>query len=179
MASIQSLEATRLAYAQQICLTAKTTSQALLTAFATVPREHFLGPGPWSILTARTACDGSDYSRSPSADPVHLDTMAVGGRMLIPLTAQLETGPDAELGSGKLLKITRLLKDNVFAAQFISTVGIYHCAGARNPQHNEAIRVGLSRSNAEAVRSLRRDVQTLEQSCWYHSDTFCLSMLDA
>jgi protein-L-isoaspartate(D-aspartate) O-methyltransferase len=289
------LEATRLAYAQQVCRTAETTSQALLTAFATVPREHFLGPGPWSILTAQTACGGSDYSPSPSADPVHLyedvlvaidlprklnnghpsflafclnalqiqageriihigcgvgyytaiiaeivggkghvigveidpllalrarqnlsylpqievehadgstlsshqvdaifvnagvteirsnwlDILADGGRMLIPVTAQLESNPDAELGLGRLLKITRLPKNNIFAAQFISTVGIYHCSGARNPQHDNVIRAGLSRGEAEAVRSLRRDVHMAERTCWYHSDTFCLSTLDA
>lgn len=38
-------------YAEEIRTTANVTSPALLKAFATVPREEFVGPGPWKVLS--------------------------------------------------------------------------------------------------------------------------------
>jgi protein-L-isoaspartate(D-aspartate) O-methyltransferase len=45
-------------------------SQPVEDAFAAVPREHFLGPGPWPIF--RFWQNG--YMATPSADPVYLYT---------------------------------------------------------------------------------------------------------
>ena len=36
-------------YAEEIAAVAGLHSQALIRAFSTVPREHFLGPGPWKL----------------------------------------------------------------------------------------------------------------------------------
>ena len=36
-------------YAEEIAAVAGLRSQVLIKAFATVPREHFLGPGPWKL----------------------------------------------------------------------------------------------------------------------------------
>jgi protein-L-isoaspartate(D-aspartate) O-methyltransferase len=47
------LEECRQAYALEICALAGVSSPALKAAFATVPREQFLGPGPWLIIPAR------------------------------------------------------------------------------------------------------------------------------
>jgi protein-L-isoaspartate(D-aspartate) O-methyltransferase len=38
-------------YAAEVRANANVTSPALLTAFASVPREEFVGPGPWRILS--------------------------------------------------------------------------------------------------------------------------------
>jgi protein-L-isoaspartate(D-aspartate) O-methyltransferase len=38
-------------YAEELRFTAKVSSRAVVTAFTTVPREHFIGPGPWRILS--------------------------------------------------------------------------------------------------------------------------------
>ena len=38
-----------------------------MKAFAKVPREHFLGPGPWKILSS-----GFEYWTTKDADPKHL-----------------------------------------------------------------------------------------------------------
>jgi protein-L-isoaspartate(D-aspartate) O-methyltransferase len=43
-------------------------SEALVRAFAEVPRERFLGPGPWQILDY----PAEDYWLTPDADPKHL-----------------------------------------------------------------------------------------------------------
>lgn len=42
-------------------------SEALVRALATVPREFFLGPGPWLVLRVPEG-----YSSTPDADPLHV-----------------------------------------------------------------------------------------------------------
>jgi len=60
----------RAAYARQILAAANTRDAHLAAAFAAVPREDFVGPGPWLMLRwwAR------DYVPTPDADPVYLYT---------------------------------------------------------------------------------------------------------
>jgi protein-L-isoaspartate(D-aspartate) O-methyltransferase len=65
-------EALRLAYAQQIADTAKLRSDAVRRALAVVPREKFLGSGPWSILSWADASGTPGYTSTPDADPAHL-----------------------------------------------------------------------------------------------------------
>jgi protein-L-isoaspartate(D-aspartate) O-methyltransferase len=62
------IEAARRAYAEELRFVAAIRSEALVRAFATVPRERFLGPGPW--LVARLAT--GEYWQTPDADPVQL-----------------------------------------------------------------------------------------------------------
>jgi protein-L-isoaspartate(D-aspartate) O-methyltransferase len=45
------LPETRRRYAEEIRATAKIGSEALLNAFSTVPREDFVGPSPWKVLS--------------------------------------------------------------------------------------------------------------------------------
>lgn len=63
------LEAVRQVYAEEIRAVANVHSAALVRAFATVPREHFLGPGPWQI--SAPSPPGS-YRTTEDADPRHL-----------------------------------------------------------------------------------------------------------
>ncbi|TAI66373.1 methyltransferase domain-containing protein [Bradyrhizobium sp. Leo170] len=62
------LAAARRGYAKAIGQGEQISSACLLRAFATVPREHFAGDGPWRIR--REA--GRGYSSTADADPVHL-----------------------------------------------------------------------------------------------------------
>jgi protein-L-isoaspartate(D-aspartate) O-methyltransferase len=57
----------RRAFGKQIMAAAGMPHERLAAAFASVPREHFLGPGPWPILRWSRG-----YERSPSDDPVYL-----------------------------------------------------------------------------------------------------------
>jgi protein-L-isoaspartate(D-aspartate) O-methyltransferase len=57
----------RRAYAKQVVAAACITDRRLENAFAAVPREDFLGPGPWPILRW-----GTGYVPTPSADPTYL-----------------------------------------------------------------------------------------------------------
>ena len=57
----------RRAYAKQVMAAAGVGDAKIEAAFAAVPREKFLGPGPWPILRW-----GRGHVLSPNADPVYL-----------------------------------------------------------------------------------------------------------
>lgn len=64
------LRVVRRAYAKQILAAANVVNARLTAAFAAIPREDFVGPGPWMMLRWW----GSDYVPTPDADPVYLYT---------------------------------------------------------------------------------------------------------
>jgi protein-L-isoaspartate(D-aspartate) O-methyltransferase len=65
------LPAARRAYAEDLArLGPITHTPELISAFASVPRERFLGTGPWRIIVPRSS--GNEVFMSPDADPVHL-----------------------------------------------------------------------------------------------------------
>jgi protein-L-isoaspartate(D-aspartate) O-methyltransferase len=63
------LSAVRLRFAQMIGETAGLTSKRLIRAFAEVPREDFVGPGPWKILQVENLWQ---YRDTPDDNPVHI-----------------------------------------------------------------------------------------------------------
>jgi protein-L-isoaspartate(D-aspartate) O-methyltransferase len=60
----------RTAFAKQICETAGVQLASLVTAFARVPREHFLSPGPWQI--AQPLDPVNPYKTTPDDRPEHI-----------------------------------------------------------------------------------------------------------
>jgi protein-L-isoaspartate(D-aspartate) O-methyltransferase len=58
----------RMAFAEQLRRAVSLRSMALVRAFATVPREHFVGPGPWKTL----APPDPTYHDTPGADPQYI-----------------------------------------------------------------------------------------------------------
>lgn len=63
------VEKARRRYAEELRFTAKVGSRAVVDAFATVPRERFLGPGPWRVLSPMAL---GEYWTTKDADPRHL-----------------------------------------------------------------------------------------------------------
>jgi protein-L-isoaspartate(D-aspartate) O-methyltransferase len=61
--------AAREAYAEELRCTAPIRNAAVVKAFATVPRERFLGRGPWRILSPMSL---AAYWTTDDADPRHL-----------------------------------------------------------------------------------------------------------
>ncbi len=63
-------EQARRAYAAEIRATANIRSHALIEAFAHVPREQFLGPGPWKVIFADPEKAGAlNYRNTETANP--------------------------------------------------------------------------------------------------------------
>jgi protein-L-isoaspartate(D-aspartate) O-methyltransferase len=61
------LKTVRRRYAEHVCAVAETDWPELVRAFATVPRERFLPPGPWTVIGA-----GLQRESTPDADPRHV-----------------------------------------------------------------------------------------------------------
>ena len=61
-----SLEAARRFYAEDLRFLTRMSSSALFQAFATVPRERFVGPGPWRTLGLK------GYWTTEDTDPRHV-----------------------------------------------------------------------------------------------------------
>jgi protein-L-isoaspartate(D-aspartate) O-methyltransferase len=66
------LEECRRFYAEEIRLAGSVKSAALVEAFARVPREKFLGPGPWRFRSMDMGLGGEAYLTSEDADPRHI-----------------------------------------------------------------------------------------------------------
>ncbi|MGZ3459389.1 MAG: protein-L-isoaspartate O-methyltransferase family protein, partial [Archangium sp.] len=64
------LETCRRAYAKEVGATAGLEAGPLMEALASVPRERFLGPGPWKVFAFLE--DGLGYRSTPDADPAHV-----------------------------------------------------------------------------------------------------------
>lgn len=67
-----SVEDARKFYAQLMAANAGSADPRLEEAFATVQREAFLGPGPWTVVAGRALATGNGRIMTPSADPVHI-----------------------------------------------------------------------------------------------------------
>jgi protein-L-isoaspartate(D-aspartate) O-methyltransferase len=63
------LSEARLRYAQKIGETAGLASERLIRAFVEVPREDFVGPGPWKILLPENLWQ---YRDTPDDNPAHI-----------------------------------------------------------------------------------------------------------
>jgi protein-L-isoaspartate(D-aspartate) O-methyltransferase len=66
---VEPLDRARREFAEKIRTTAGLRSEALVRAFASVPREDFVGPGPWKLLRPP---DVGRYAVTPDGDPRHL-----------------------------------------------------------------------------------------------------------
>src|SRR6266576_4364784 len=64
-----SIEQARRWYAEELRHTAKVSSSAVVDAFAMVPRERFVGPGPWRIKSPMSL---DEYWTTGDADPHHV-----------------------------------------------------------------------------------------------------------
>ena len=61
------IEAARRFYAEELRFVAHVETEDVIRAFASVPREKFLGLGPWLVMG-----DDRTYWRTPDDDPVHV-----------------------------------------------------------------------------------------------------------
>ena len=69
---MMTLDDCRRFYAEEIRFAANVRSPALIEAFVRVPREQFLGPGPWRIASSDMGMGGVVYTETADTDPRHL-----------------------------------------------------------------------------------------------------------
>jgi protein-L-isoaspartate(D-aspartate) O-methyltransferase len=104
-----------------------------------------------------------------------LDSLAPGGRMMLPLTAPMPA-MGATLGKGLVLLAT---KDDAgaLAARVITVVAVYSAVGIRDPEMNDRVGKAMMAGPARwmAVTRLRRDTHEQEASCWLHGGSCCFS----
>jgi protein-L-isoaspartate(D-aspartate) O-methyltransferase len=122
--------------------------------------------------------DGGEYIAGPTdaifinAGTTHprlawLDSLQLGGRMIIPLTT--------ENGRGAVLSVK--CEPRGYAARFVFTAQVFHCVGSRNEELSERLHDGFTRGKWRSVQSLRLEPHESSESCWLHADEFCLSTL--
>jgi protein-L-isoaspartate(D-aspartate) O-methyltransferase len=66
------LAAIRRFYAEELEAVCGLDSKAIVEAFATVPRERFLGPGPWSLCVTEAGPRLFTYRRTADDNPRHV-----------------------------------------------------------------------------------------------------------
>lgn len=98
--------------------------------------------------------------------PAWLDALKFGGRLLFPMTVTR--------GPGGMLLITHL-KDDEFNARFLCGASFYEFSGARDPDVSGRLEQAFARDRGVGVKSLRRDHHSIEETCWLHGDSWCLS----
>jgi protein-L-isoaspartate(D-aspartate) O-methyltransferase len=117
--------------------------------------------GPWDVIIAFAGA-----SRPPTA---WLDTLAPGGRALIPLTTDSRWG--------FLLRVDKAAHG--LAARVAGNIAIFHAHGLRDPAEAAAIGQVLNdQAGRAALKWLRRDRHDKDESCWLHGDGWCLSKRD-
>lgn len=120
--------------------------------------EH--DPGPVDAILVNA---GATHPR-----PIWLEALRPNGRLLLPLTGLY--------GSGWVLKVVK--RDTRYAAQFISSISIFPCVGARDADTARLLGEAFMSGGWAAVRSLRGDTHEIESTCWLHSEHLCLSTGD-
>jgi protein-L-isoaspartate(D-aspartate) O-methyltransferase len=123
-------------------------------ADASVPIE-----GQWDVIVAFAGATG----------PLSwwLDALAEGGRLLLPMTGENFRG-------GFMLRLDR--RDSLFAARSVGWAAFYPCAGARDADGEAALSRALADAEGQrAVRGLRREPHTPDETCWLHGNGWCLS----
>ena len=118
------LASIRAYYADEVRVAANLRSAALVDALASVPREDFLGPGPWALATPDWRVGGLAYRTTADADPRHLYHNVL---VAIDAERQLNNGHPATLAA--CLDALQMKRGEVFV-HIGCGVGYYTALGA-------------------------------------------------
>ena len=103
-------------------------------------------------------------------NPRWLAHLAPGGTLVVPITLVV---PEVPHSSGVMLKVTRA--DNGYRAKFFSAVAIYPLSTGRSEDWNNRLLKAMGTRQWGAVRTLRLDEHTPDDSCFCHGDGLCIS----
>ena len=101
---------------------------------------------------------------------VWLDALAVGGRLVLPLTASMPQMRN--IGKGWLLLLTKE-SDASFTARPMTMVAIYSALGLRDEGMNAELGQAMQKTPFLRALRLRRDPHDKGADCWFHGPAFC------
>ncbi|AWN54701.1 methyltransferase domain-containing protein [Methylobacterium sp. 17Sr1-1] len=101
-----------------------------------------------------------------------LDALTVGGRLILPLTAGKR--PGTPITRGAVFLIERR-DERAYAARCLSPTLIYPCAGARDPEAEQALARALAAGGQDNVRMLYRTDALPDDRCWLRGPGWCLA----
>ena len=99
-----------------------------------------------------------------------LDALAVGGRLVVPLTASMPQM--RHIGKGWLLLIQKE-SETSFVVRPLTMVAIYSAVGWRDDALNAELGQALQRTPYLRALRLRRDPHDQGADCWFHGSDFC------
>jgi protein-L-isoaspartate(D-aspartate) O-methyltransferase len=109
--------------------------------------------------------------------PAWLDGLADGGRLILPLTAEMEITLANEVPlmgrRGAVFRIERRGAD--YLAEWISPVAIFPCAGNHDPASEAALAAAFKQGNWQKVRRLYRSDDIPPDRCWVRAPGWCLA----
>jgi len=107
--------------------------------------------------------------------PRWLDSLADGGRLILPMTSDKGVGGLAERieRAGAVFRIKRSGEE--YYASWISPVAIIPCAGNRDATSEQALAEAFGRGGWEKVTRLYRNQEIAEERCWVHGPDWCLA----
>lgn len=147
---------------------------------AAAARAH-LASMPWVDVIdgdATASLSGSFHAILVNAGVTHpraewLDALAVGGRLMLPLTVPMPA-MGATLGKGCMLLVSRDT-DEQFSVRPSGFVAVYSAVGLRDAALEKALGQALARAPVPPVKRIRREAHDASDSCWLHVPGACLS----
>jgi protein-L-isoaspartate(D-aspartate) O-methyltransferase len=114
-------------------------------------------------------------------EPEWLDALAIGGRLIVPLTATMPGLADARraeadastIGKGLLILVHKQA-DGGLAANTLTFVTIYSAIGLRDEGMNRRLGEAFHRNPFPRFTRLRRDTHERAGTCWLHESGWCL-----
>ena len=103
-----------------------------------------------------------------------LDALADGGRLLLPLTAEIP-GMPAGIGKGFMLSVTRRGEEWTARVQATMPVAIYSLKELRDQQLGAALGAAMLNGSLMKTTRIRRDRHDASPSCIVHGTMTCLS----
>jgi protein-L-isoaspartate(D-aspartate) O-methyltransferase len=103
-----------------------------------------------------------------------LDALADGGRLLLPLTAEIP-GMPAGIGKGLMLRVTRCGSEWTARVQTMMPVAIYSLKDLRDDELGAALGRAMMTGTLPKTTRIRRDDHEPSPSCIVHGTTTCLS----
>ena len=106
---------------------------------------------------------------------VGFDALALGGRLMLPLTAAMPA-MGSTLGKGLVVLMTKTAPHECFA-RVAGVVAVYSAVGVRDDEMNDRLGQALMAGPAtwQAIARLRRDAHEPAASCWLQGRTSCVS----